>query len=200
MATMNTNNKSDSSPRRIRRVVTGHDAQGRAVVLTDTPAPNVTVREATGGIVSTLLWVTDQTPADLNGTKDQADRVMGVPPPAGGSAFRIVEFPPFKQELMDTSPETARKDWGMEGHALPGVSPRHPHIHRTRTVDYIVVLEGEIDMLLDEGEVHLCAGDTLIQRGTNHAWVNRGHQPCRVAIIFTDATEPEEIKHLNGSK
>lgn len=183
-------------PRGTRRVVTGHDEEGRAVVLSDAAAPNVTFREATGGIVSTLVWVTDHTPASLEGQKDGAARQMGVPPPEGGTAFRIVEFPPFKPELLQTSADTARKDWGMQGHALPGMAPRHPFIHRTRTVDYIVVLEGEIDMLLDEGEVHLRAGDTLIQRGTNHAWINRGTAPCKVAIIFIDAAEPAEIRAL----
>lgn len=185
---------SDTSVRRgVRRIVTGHDDNGRSRVLSDGAAPNVTVREATGGIVSTLVWVTDETPALLAGTHDQAARQMGVPPPDRGTAFRIVEFPPFKPELLATSPEVARQDWGMQGHALPGAEPRHPFIHRTRTVDYIVVLDGEIHMLLDDGEVHLRAGDTLIQRGTNHAWVNRSVAPCRVAIIFIDAVEPPEI-------
>lgn len=190
----------DGKLRSVRRVITGHDAQGRAKVLSDAPAPNVTFREATGGIVSTLLWVTDESPATLNYAGDQADRKMGVPPPTQGTAFRVVEFPPFKPELLQTSAEVARKDWGMQGHALPGIEPRHPFVHRTRTVDYIVVLEGEIDMLLDDGEVHLQTGDTLIQRGTNHAWINRGTKPCRLAIIFVDAAEPEEIRALPHNK
>jgi mannose-6-phosphate isomerase-like protein (cupin superfamily) len=185
--------------RRVRRVVTGHDEGGRSRVLVDEAAPNVVVRQQTGGIVSTLLWVTDGAPASLDGHADAADRSMGVPPPVHGTAFRIVEFPPFRPELLGTSAETARADWGMQGHALPGAEPRHPFIHRTRTVDYIVVLEGEIDMLLDEGEVHLQAGDTLVQRGTNHAWINRGDQPCRLVIIFVDAEEPAEISNRPGS-
>lgn len=189
-----------STPRGVRRIITGHGADGRSRVLIDTQTPNVTVREATGGIVSTLVWVTDETPALLAGSHDQAARQMGVPPPVCGTAFRIVEFPPFRPELLATSPDTARQDWGMQGHALPGAEPRHPFIHRTRTVDYIVVLEGEIHMLLDDGEVHLRAGDTLIQRGTNHAWVNRGNAPCRVAIIFIDATEPPEIVAASAAR
>lgn len=181
----------------VRRVVIGHDVNGASTVIDDRPSPNVVVREATGGIVSTLLWVTDQSPADVSGTHDAADRKIGVPPPTHGSAFRVIAFPPFDPALKADT-KTALRDWGMENSALPGIPPRHPFIHRTKTIDYIVVLEGEIDLLIDNGEVHLKAGDTVIQRGTNHAWVNRGTDYCRVAIIFIDAAEPEEIRALNG--
>jgi mannose-6-phosphate isomerase-like protein (cupin superfamily) len=186
-----------SSKYAVRRVVIGHDAKGASTVIEDRPAPNVVVREATGGIVSTLLWVTDKSPADVSGTHDAADRKMGVPPPRNGSAFRVITFPPFDPALLKTETITALRDWGMENTALPGVPPRHPHIHRTKTIDYIAVLEGEIDLLLDSGEVHLKAGDTVIQRASNHAWVNRGHKNCRVAIIFIDSEEPEEIQAIN---
>lgn len=183
--------------RGVRRVVTGHDAAGRATVLFDGPAPNVTVREATGGIVSTLLWVSDETPASLAGTGDAAARRMGVPPPEGGTAFRVVEFPPFDPALLATSAETAQRDWGLHGAALPGWPAQHPHIHRTRSLDYIVVLEGEIVLLLDDGEeVALRAGDTVVQRGTNHAWINRSARPARLALIFVDAQEPPEVVAL----
>ncbi len=184
----------------VRRVVIGHDASGASTVIDDRAAPNVVVREATGGIVSTLLWVTDESPAKVSGMQDTADRTMGVPPPRQGSAFRVITFPPFDPALHESETITALRDWGMEGTALPGVEPRHPHIHRTKTIDYIVILEGEIDLLLDSGEVHLKAGDTVIQRASNHAWVNRGQKDCRVAIIFIDAEEPEEIQALNESR
>ncbi|WP_158602114.1 cupin domain-containing protein [Pararobbsia silviterrae] len=177
-----------------RRVVTGHDESGRSIVIEDRDAPNVTLRTETGGIVSTLLWVTDQSPASTSGRHDAADRKMGVPPPKMGSAFRVIEFPPTDPAMHHKPNVEILRDWGMEGEALPGHPPRHPLVHRTRTIDYIVVLEGEIDMMLDEGEVHLRAGDTLIQRGTNHGWINRGTAPCRVAIIFIDADEPDEVR------
>ncbi|KVW89284.1 hypothetical protein WL00_11380 [Burkholderia cepacia] len=118
---------------------------------------------------------------------------MGVPPPTHGTAFRVIEFPPFDPQLESMSSAEVQRAWGMEHSARVGHPPRHPFIHRTRTIDYIVILEGEIDMLLDDGEVHLQSGDTLIQRGTNHAWINRGTKTCRVAIVFVDASEPQEL-------
>lgn len=163
-----------------RRVVTGH-RDGKAVVLFDGPAPNRKVRQASG-IVSTLLWTTDETPADISGSRDRTEREIGVPPPANGSVFRMVEFPP---EGRAVSREAILKEMGVSDHG----GARHPGMHRTRSIDYAVVVEGEIDMLLDEGEVHLSAGDVLVQQGTNHAWVNRGTAPCRIAFVLIDARE-----------
>jgi mannose-6-phosphate isomerase-like protein (cupin superfamily) len=162
----------------VRRIVTGH-CDGRAVVLYDGAAPNQKLREASG-LVSTLLWVTDETPADIGGSTDKSLREIGVPPPPGGSIFRIVDFPP---EGTSRSREAILKEMGVADHG----GARHAAMHRTRSVDYAVVLEGEIDMLLDDSEVHLRAGDVLVQQGTNHAWVNRGAQPCRMAFVLIDA-------------
>jgi quercetin dioxygenase-like cupin family protein len=140
-----------------RRVVTGQ-RHGKAIVLHDGAAPNRKVRPGTG-LVSTLLWVTDESPADIAGTADRAEREIGIPPPERGSIFRVVDFP-------------------------PGCGP---FMHRTRSIDYAVVLEGEIDMLLDDSEVHLRAGDVLVQQGTNHGWANRGTRNCRIAFVLVDA-------------
>ena len=158
----------------VRRVVTGH-RDGKAVVLYDSAAPNQKLRQASG-LVSTLVWATDETPADISGSADRAAREIGVPPPPGGSIFRVVDFPPEK---------APRSREAM----LAEIGARHPGMHRTRSVDYAIVLQGEIDMLLDEGEVHLRAGDVLVQQGTNHAWVNRGTAPCRIAFVLIDAKE-----------
>jgi len=140
-----------------RRIVTGHDAQGRAAILHDGAAPNVKRRPS--GLVSTLLWTTDESPADVKGNEDRAAREIGIPPPERGSIFRVVDFPP-----------------GVKG-----------EMHRTRSIDYAVVIEGEIDMLLPDGEVHLRAGDVLVQQATDHAWENRGKGNCRIAFILVDA-------------
>jgi mannose-6-phosphate isomerase-like protein (cupin superfamily) len=161
-----------------RRVVTGH-AGGKSVVLYDGPAPNRKVRQATG-LASTLLWVTDETPADISGSTDRAAREVGVPPPPNGSIFRLVEFPPGRKE-MSRDAVLEEMGIGAQGEA------KHPGMHRTRSIDYAVVLEGEIDMLLDDSEVHLAAGDVLVQQGTNHAWVNRGSRPCRMVFVLIDA-------------
>jgi hypothetical protein len=164
-----------------RRVVTGH-RDGKAVVLFDGPAPNRKVRQASG-VVSTLLWATDELPADISGTADRAEREIGVPPPPNGSIFRVVEFPPEGEEM---SRDAVLKEIGVSGPS----AGRHPAMHKTRSIDYAVVMEGEIDMLLDDSEVHLAAGDVLVQQGTNHAWVNRGTRPCRIAFVLIDAAGP----------
>ena len=164
----------------VRRVVTGH-RDGKAVVIFDGAAPNQKLREASG-LVSTLVWATDETPADISRIADRAARDIGVPPPAHGSIFRVVDFPP---EQGPRSREAILREMGV-GEAG---SARHHGMHRTRSVDYAVVIEGEIDMLLDDSEVHLRAGDVLVQQGTNHAWVNRGNAPCRIAFVLIDARE-----------
>ena len=148
-------------------------------MLSDGPAPNVRVRQASG-VTSTLLWVTDESPADISSSGDASLREIGVPPPDRGTIFRIVDFPPSKGTL---SGDAVLKEMGITGKA----DARHPLMHRTRSIDYAVVMEGEIDMLLDDSEIHLKAGDVLVQQGTNHAWVNRGDRNCRIAFVLIDA-------------
>ena len=173
--------------RPVRRIVTGHRADGRSTVLIDAPAPNVKQRAAGNG--STLLWVTDESPADVSRAGDRAAREIGVPPPRRGSIFRVAEFPPgVGGEVRDH--ETLLRDFGIGPDVKRGHAPRHPAIHRTRSLDYVVVLEGEITLLLDDGEVVLKAGDVVVQQGTNHAWINRGKATCRLAMVFLDAEEP----------
>ena len=167
-----------------RRVVTGHDASGRAVVLMDGAAPNAKLRKATG-LTSTLLWVTDGSPADNSGSADAADREIGVAPPPRGSIFRVVDFPPAADVGAVDNAAMLREMGLAAGHG----DPRHAAMHRTRSVDYAVVISGEIHMLLDDSEVHLGAGDVLVQRGTNHAWVNRGRENCRIAFVLIEAVD-----------
>ncbi|MEA2964138.1 MAG: hypothetical protein QOI46_4236, partial [Alphaproteobacteria bacterium] len=115
----------------------------------------------------------------------------GIPPPPNGSIFRIVEFHPTpKADNLD--PNFLAKIAGHDGPAAtsPAAKPaRHPGMHRTRSIDYAIVLAGEIDMLLDDSDVHLKTGDVLVQQGTIHAWVNRGKEPCRIAFILIDAKD-----------
>lgn len=176
-------------PTRVRRVVTGHDGSGKAIVLMDGDAANVRVRPG-AGTASTLLWVTDETPADLSQQGETADREIGVPPPRAGSIFRIVEFPPESEQTGAVSNEDMLRQMGVE---RGGEGPaRHPGMHRTASIDYAVVMKGEIDMLLDETEVHLVAGDVVVQQATNHAWANRGAEPCQIAFILIGADPPWE--------
>jgi mannose-6-phosphate isomerase-like protein (cupin superfamily) len=134
--------------------------------------------------------VTDQTPADLSGTRDRAAVEIGINPPRGGSVFRIVDFPPETEEMRKLDPKTMHASLG-DGVPKRGLPPRHPAMHATRTVDYAIVMAGEIDMLLDDSEIHLKAGDVLVQQGTNHAWVNRGKEPCRIAFVLIDPRSRE---------
>jgi mannose-6-phosphate isomerase-like protein (cupin superfamily) len=170
----------------VRRVVTSHEADGKAVVLFDCPPPTARARPESG-TKSWVLWVTDATPADVSGSHDRGDRAIGIPPPAGGSIFRIVDFHPIDATKLPLDYMT--RTIGADHAPAKGRPPRHPGMHRTRSVDYAVVISGEIDMLLDDSEVHLKAGDVVVQQSTNHAWVNRGSEPCRIAFVLIDAKE-----------
>ena len=168
----------------VRRIVTGHDTAGRAVVLRDEAAPNVLIR-AVGGLASTQLWRTFATPADNTDGEDPVVGEIRTPPPANGSVFRIVEFEPVGAEIDGLEPSALAAALGAA--PAEGAANRHPFMHRTDSIDYAIVLSGEIDMLLDDSEVHCGAGDVIIQRGTNHAWVNRGTEVCRIAFVLIDA-------------
>lgn len=176
-------------PSPIRRVVTGKDATGKAIAIIDAAATAIHRREELG-VTNTLLWVLDSIPADLSNPADTANKKVGIAPPAGGSIFRVIEFSP-EREIKTDYDARLRIFQGM-GLAPEGESrdkPRNPSMHRTKTVDYALILSGEIDMLMDDSEIHLKQGDVVIQRGTNHAWVNRGDQPCQVAFILMDAKD-----------
>jgi mannose-6-phosphate isomerase-like protein (cupin superfamily) len=176
----------------IRRIVTGHDDNGKAIVEMDAIATRTRVR-ADSGIASALLWVTDETPARGDLRKDRADREIGVPPPASGSILRVVDFPPVTNEMMKNLDQAAILAQMGAGHnAGGGANAGNPFMHRTRSVDYAIVMEGEIDMLLDDSEVHLKTGDIVVQQATNHAWVNRSDRPCRIAFVLIDGTDPLE--------
>jgi Cupin domain len=169
-----------------RRVVTGHDAQGKAVVLFDGGA--APKQRSPGGNAVSMLWVTDQFPVNCDGSGDQSDRATGVPPPANGSIFRIVDFPPTKPAEGHVDHDKILRGMGIDP-ATQGYM-RHANTHRTKSIDYAIVLDGEIDMFLDDTQIHMKAGDTLIQQGTNHAWVNNSGKNCRIAFILIDAATP----------
>jgi len=173
----------------IRRVVTGHDDYGKAIIESDGLAPNVKVREG-AGFVSTLLWVTDETPANVALRSDRADRTIAVAPPANGTILRIVDFPPVTPEVDKMDGDALLRAMGVHESSAVGAPSRHAYMHRTKSVDYAIVLSGEIDMLLDDSEVHLKAGDIVIQQATNHAWVNRSQEFCKIAFVLIDAHDP----------
>ena len=169
----------------IRRVVTGHDAEGRSTILRDGPSPNVALLEKAGGLRLTELWASTTSPADNSGAGDAALRARRIEPDRVGSVFRIIEYPPDRLRLKSLDPEAHFASMGAS--AAHAATRRHPGMHRTDTLDYAIVLSGEIYAVLDTEETLLRAGDVLVQRGTNHAWSNRTEQPCCIAFVLIDA-------------
>lgn len=172
----------------LRRVVTTVDQDGKAVVLFDGENPHKEIRPLRGNI-SRALWATTSAPADMQGDSDRAQGVKMTSPVNGGTVFRIIDYPPVKpeHELLDNNARMAE----LKNEAtIKGLPPSHPFMHRTRSVDYALILQGEIDMILDDSQIHLKAGDVLIQQGTNHAWVNRSNAVCRIAFVLVDARDP----------
>ena len=170
---------------RIRRVVTGHDRNGKSIFLEDRKAPNVLEMASMPGVALTDLWRTETSPASNSGSKDTAAGKIKLEPPARGTILRIVEFPPDKvwRKAAD-----AKKSFASIG---AGGAPDHASadamMHATATVDYIIVLKGEIYAIMDKGEKLLKPGDVLIQRGTNHSWSVRGKEPCIIAAVLIGA-------------
>jgi mannose-6-phosphate isomerase-like protein (cupin superfamily) len=170
----------------VRRVVTV-DVAGRGVISADAPAP--AVHDLGGGMSVVDLWKTRQTPCDL-GQRDDAPEAgaLSLTPPPGGSVFRIANFPP--ESAQGTSAADAKRMFETMGAAetsTADANARSALMHRTDTIDYGIVLEGEISMLVDDGEVQLRAGDVVIQRAANHGWVNRSGRYCRMAFVLIDA-------------
>jgi len=171
----------------IRRVATGLDATNKAVVLFDS---RLTLAPGPYGITALNLWLTDSYPPGFSFTEDLVTKPVGIWPADNGTRFRVIEFPP-----LDSATEAKMEAGFIQktvGERAPnkGVPVTHPLMHRTRTVDYAVVLSGEIDMTLDDSVVHLKPGDVIIQQATNHAWINRGTQPCRILFVLMDAKQP----------
>jgi mannose-6-phosphate isomerase-like protein (cupin superfamily) len=174
-------------PKTIRRVVTGHDAAGRSTFIIDAPSPHVFSRTKGSAIVHEL-WETTATPADNRGSNDAIARGHRLPPPKNGSVLRVIEYPPDSERLGAIAREHAIPDDGSgRAAATDRNSPRHPGFHKTDTIDYAIVLSGEIFAMMDDGEVLLKAGDVLVQRGTNHSWSNRTNKPAVVAFVLIDA-------------
>ena len=170
---------------RVRRVLTGHDGEGQSIFIADGLAANVKEMASMPGLALTDLWETAAAPASNAGDKDAASRPVRLEPPGNGTLLRIVEFPPDSAWRQGADAKEAFKSIGA-GHAKDRASS-DPMMHRTATVDYIIVLKGEIYAIMEKGEKLLKAGDILVQRGTNHSWSVRGSEPCIVAAILVSA-------------
>lgn len=175
---------------KIRRVVTGHDQNGKAVVISDGLAPSVRTNPLRPGHISVDIWRTGAAPVPIG--NEEADPTLGprqIHPAPRGTVFRISEVAPESDAIRNLTPEKARelfKAMGNESASTFGRGGRHPLMHRTESVDYAVVLEGEIYLMLDDTEVKLTTGDAVIQRGTNHAWSNRSGKPVRMLYVLID--------------
>ena len=168
-----------------RRIVTGHNAQGRSVILQDGPAPTTLQPDHSPNVLMCDLWEVTKFPPDNHGDKDTSLRPVKLSPPTDGAIFRVVEFPPDAERNWAGRKQVFAQ-YGEE-HALGDKEERHPGFHKTPSIDFAVCLQGEIWAMMEEGETLMKAGDTLVQRGTNHAWANRSNQPARVAFIMIGA-------------
>ena len=181
----------------IRRVVTGHDASGKAVVLSDGPVPTVHGNPIRPGQLSFEVWKTHSTPVPIGAVEPEPTTgPRSLQPPPHGTLFRISVVPPESEETRKLTPEQARELFvksGAKDASTFGRGGRHPMMHRTATVDYAVVLEGEITLLLDEGDVQLKAGDVVIQRGTSHAWSNRSGKNVKMLYVLIDGEFAPEL-------
>ena len=174
--------------KQIRRVITGHNEEGEAVVIADDFATTILQRPNRPGVTLTNLWKEVSIPTEYEGATETVDGPLVLHPPTGGLIFRTVEFEPEDPEVLATlDGKAAFAEMGAGANIVEGA--RHPFMHRTNSVDCAIVLQGEIDMLMDKTEVHLKAGDAVIQRGTNHAWSNRGTETCIIAFVLIDAVE-----------
>jgi len=174
----------------VRRVVTGHDANGKAIVVSDGPAPFSITNPQRPGYVSTDIWRTHETPAVIAARPDEPTlgprRQM---PEKNGTVIRVNRVMPETDAVRSITPEESKRIFAALGNEQASTfakNGRHPLMHRTETIDYAVVLSGEIYCVLDDTEVLLKAGDILVQCGTNHAWSNRSNAPCDILFVLID--------------
>jgi uncharacterized cupin superfamily protein len=174
----------------VRRIVTVDDDNGKSVAVADGPAPDTTTDPARPGFSSTRIWVTDATPARIKRARDALALPHTLEPPPRGSLCRIVTIPPddsFRGKVGASEVAAFFRAVGSPAASTYAAQAPHPYMQMTRTLDFCLILDGEVTLVLDTEEVHLAAGDTVVQRGTNHAWSNRSDRPCTIAISSHDA-------------
>jgi hypothetical protein len=187
----------DQQYKTVRRIVTGHDADGKAIILSDAAPGQTYMIGGPNGAKFHEVWNTRQSPAlidSISGEPEETSLALG--PPKGGTRIRIIDFPPEGEDIRNlTKDEAGRhfKAMGGEEASKAGQGAPHPLMHRTATIDYGIVLEGEMTLVVDKGEVTIKAGDIIIQCGTNHAWANRSGKFCRMAFILIDGEFTGEL-------
>jgi mannose-6-phosphate isomerase-like protein (cupin superfamily) len=183
--------------KQVRRVVTGHDAAGKATVISDGPAPFVHINPINSEWYSTDIWRTAETPARI--VAEPPESTLGPRrqmPTKRGTVLRINHYPPEIDAIRNMDVAASQKAFAALGNPAAGTfgkGGRHPLMHRTETIDYAIVLSGEITMVMDDRDVLLKAGDIVVQCGTNHAWSNRSKEPCVIAFVLIDGEFDPEL-------
>ena len=174
----------------MRRIITGHNSEGKSVVKIDGP-PSRSVGEEVGGLFE--IWNTNGSSIDSTDSIDRADIDIVLSPTPGGSNFRYFRINPTPQgisaEMLEELAAQAFRSIGAEHERVD--TTRHPTMHKTKTNDYIILLEGDVTLLLDDDEVKLQPFDVVVQRGTNHAWINNGSEPALLIAVLIDANIKE---------
>ena len=172
----------------VRRIVV-IDENDKSKAIADGPSPDVRTDPARPGFSSTRIWVTDRTPARIKGVRETLHMPHTLEPPPGGSVCRVMTFPPddvYKGKVGAKEVQAYFAAMGSPGASTYSAKAPHPYMQKTRTLDFALVIEGEITLVLDLEEVQLKAGDTVVLRGVNHAWSNRSVNPCTVAFSSHD--------------
>jgi mannose-6-phosphate isomerase-like protein (cupin superfamily) len=187
----------------IHRVVTGHDETGKAIVISDGPLPTVVELSAIPGTVFHEVWSTAVTPVPVDNGDDPTVGALCLPPPAHGTRIRYVDIPPDTEEYLQKGAAKMADAFAEIGDQTASTVQKHsPHplMHRTESVDYGIVISGEMTLVLDDSEVLLREGSVVIQRGTNHAWANRSGKMCRMLFVLVDGTFDPALAALLASR
>jgi mannose-6-phosphate isomerase-like protein (cupin superfamily) len=181
----------------IRRIVTGHDSAGKAVISSQGALPTVAEIAAIPGTVFHEVWSTSGSPAPVGSAADPTLGPLMLPPPKAGTRIRFVDIPPDTPEFLAHGAARMKEAFAAIGdEAVSTVQAHSPHplMHRTESIDYGIVIEGELTLVLDDSEVALKPGDVVVQQGTNHAWANRSLRTCRVLFILVDGMYEPAIR------
>ena len=175
-----------------RRVVTGHDSANQALIVSDGPPPRIYDDIGQEGLVFYEVWHTSQSPAIIDrGADEPSEATLTLLSPARGTRFRVLDIPP--DQPNDDFDKVFAKIGACDLHR-GSAGARHPNMHRTESIDYGIVLHGEVALILEQGETVLRAGDIVVQRGTNHAWSNRSGATCRIAFILIDGVFEDDLR------
>ena len=181
-----------------RRIVTGHDEKGRSIIKEDAPPPRVSRIGGETGPMFYEVWNTGETPARIDrDSGEPPEKGIILSPPENGTRIRVLDIPPEDGSFQEITPEQAKAHFAevsaVDASSHSSEGSRHPFMHRTESIDYGIMLEGELTLIMDVGETVIRAGDIVIQRGTNHGWANRSNSNCRIAFILIDGEFDPEI-------